>query len=83
MKKLVVLAAAVLGLAVAQQASACDLMRQVAKPMTVVTCDNGTCTTEQANQEAAATTTETAPAPSQAAEETTPPPSNVVASVQR
>jgi hypothetical protein len=82
MKKLVVLAAFVFGIAMAQQASACDWMHEAAKPATVVTCDNGTCTTEQATQQAA---TETAPAaPAQTAtEETATPASNLVASVQR
>lgn len=74
MKKLVVLAAFVFGIATAQQATACDWMHQAAaKPSTVVTCDNGTCTTEQATQEAAATTTtEPAPAPSQPTPAATP-----------
>jgi hypothetical protein len=87
MKKLVVFAAAVFGLAMAQQANACEWMHQAAKPATVVTCEDGTCTAQQPAQESAQeapapAATETAPAPSQAAEDTAPA-SNVVASVQR
>jgi hypothetical protein len=85
MTKLIVAAAFVLGVAVSQQASACEWMHQAAKPATVVTCDNGTCTSEQPKQEAAAA--ETAPAapaaPSQTAtEETAAPASNLMASTQ-
>ncbi len=71
MKKLIALTALVAGLALAQQASACEWMHQAAqKPATVVTCENGTCTAEQPAQEAA--TTETAPAAAPAAEEPAP-----------
>lgn len=83
MRKLVVCAAVVLGIAVAQSASACEWMHQAAKPATVVTCDKGTCSTEQPTQDAAASTTETAPATAQPAEEATAPASSVVASAQR
>jgi hypothetical protein len=72
MKKFGVLAAFVLGIAFAQQAGACEWMHQVANPATVVTCDNGTCTTEQATQEAAAKP-EPAPAQTAADEPATPP----------
>ena len=43
----------VLGLAFAQQANACEWMKQAAKPATVVTCEDGTCTAEQTQAEAA------------------------------
>jgi hypothetical protein len=73
MKKLVVLATLIAGFALAQQASACEWMHQAAaKPATVVTCEDGTCTAEQPAQEAA--TTETAPAATQTAEEPAPAP---------
>jgi hypothetical protein len=76
MKKLVVVTAFLLGVAVTQQASACDWMHQAAKPATVVTCDNGTCTTQQATQQAA---TETAPAAPKTVEEPAPASSTIVA----
>jgi hypothetical protein len=60
----------------AQQASACEWMKQAAKPATVVTCEDGTCTAQQTQQEAA--TTETAPAAPQSVEE--PAPVTIVAS---
>jgi hypothetical protein len=82
MKKLVVLAAFVSGIAMAQQASACDWMHEAAaKPATVVTCDNGNCTTEQATQQAA--TTATAPAPQAAPAEQAATPMTVAASGSR
>ena len=74
MKKLIALTALVAGLALAQQASACEWMKQAAKPATVVTCENGTCTAEQPQQEAA--TTETVPAAAQPAEEPAPAPAS-------
>ena len=62
MKTLIVLTALVAGLALSQQASACDWMHQAEqKPATVVTCENGTCTGKEATQQEAAAT-ETAPA---------------------
>jgi hypothetical protein len=83
MKKLIVLTALVAGFALTQQAGACEWMKQAAKPATVVTCEDGTCTAEQPAQEAA-TTTETAPAAPQVAEEPAPasPTATVVASGQ-
>jgi hypothetical protein len=78
MKKLIVLAAVVSGMAFAGQASACEWMKQAQKPATVVTCEDGTCTAQQPAQEAAAT--ESTPAPAQTAEEPAQPSSTVVAS---
>jgi hypothetical protein len=79
MKKLIALTALVAGLALAQQASACEWMKQAQKPATVVTCEDGTCSAEQPAQEAAAT--ETAPAAQQTAvEEPAQPSPTVVAS---
>jgi len=83
MKKLIVLTAFVSVIAISGQASACEWMKQAARPATVVTCEDGTCTAEQPAQEAA--TTETAPAAApQTAEEPAPAPSSatVVASGQ-
>jgi hypothetical protein len=67
MKKLIVLMALAAGLGLAQQASACEWMKQAAKPATVVTCEDGTCTAEQTQAEAAAA--ETAPSAPLTAEE--------------
>jgi hypothetical protein len=67
MKKLIVLTALIAGMGLAQRANACEWMKQAAKPATVVTCEDGTCTAEQAQAEAA--TTETAPAAPQSVEE--------------
>jgi phage portal protein BeeE len=78
MKKLIVLMALAAGLGLAQQASACEWMKQAAKPATVVTCEDGTCTAEQTQQEAA--TTETAPAAPQSVEEPAPASPTIVAS---
>jgi hypothetical protein len=78
MKKLIVLTALIAGIGFAQQASACEWMKQAAKPATVVTCEDGTCTAEQPQQEAA--TTETAPAAPQSAEEPSPASPTIVAS---
>ena len=55
MKKLIVLTALVAGIGLAQQANACEWMKQAAKPATVVTCEDGTCTAEQTQAEAATT----------------------------
>jgi hypothetical protein len=78
MKKLIVLTALVAGIGLAQQASACEWMKQAAKPATVVTCEDGICTAEQTQAEAA--TTETAPAAPQSVEEPAPASPTVVAS---
>jgi phage portal protein BeeE len=78
MKKLIVLMALVAGIGLAQQANACEWMKQAAKPATVVTCEDGTCTAEQTQAEAA--TTETAPAAPQNVEEPAPASPTVVAS---
>jgi hypothetical protein len=76
MKTLIVLTGLVAGLALSQQASACDWMHQAdQKPATVVTCENGTCTGEQATQ-AEAATTDAAPAARQTAEEPAPAPAS-------
>jgi len=76
MNKLIIAMAFGLGVAMTQQAVACEWMHQAAKPATVVTCDNGTCTTEQATQQAA---TETAPAAPQTTEEPAPVSPTIVA----
>jgi hypothetical protein len=78
MNKLIVLTALLGGIALTGQASACEWMKQAAKPATVVTCEDGTCTAEQPAQEAAAT--ETAPAAPAALEEPAQPSPTVVAS---
>jgi hypothetical protein len=78
MKKLIVLTALLAGFPLTQQANACEWMKQAAKPATVVTCEDGTCTAEQPQQEAA--TTETAPAAPQSVEELAPASPTVVAS---
>lgn len=78
MKKLIVLTALVAGIGLAQQANACEWMKQAAKPATVVTCEDGTCTAEQTQTEAA--TTETAPAAPQNVEEPAAASPTVVAS---
>jgi phage portal protein BeeE len=78
MKKLIVLTALVAGIGLAQQANACEWMKQAAKPATVVTCEDGTCTAEQTQAEAA--TTETAPAAPQNVEEPAAASPTVVAS---
>jgi hypothetical protein len=78
MKKLIVLTALIAGIALAQQANACEWMKQAAKPATVVTCEDGTCTAEETQAEAA--TTETAPAAPQSVEQPAPISSTVVAS---
>jgi hypothetical protein len=81
MKTLIVLTALAAGLALTQQASACDWMHQAdQKPATVVTCENGTCTAQQPAQEAA--TTETAPAAPQTVEAPAPASPTVVAQGQ-
>ena len=80
MKKLFVLTALVAGIALTQQASACEWMKQAAKPATVVTCEDGTCTAEPTQAEAAMT--ETAPAAPQSVEEPAPASPTVVASGQ-
>jgi hypothetical protein len=81
MKTLIVLTSLAAGLALTQQASACDWMHQAdQKPATVVTCENGTCTAQQPAQEAA--TTETAPAAPQTAEQPAPASPTVVAQGQ-
>jgi hypothetical protein len=85
MNKLLVSAVFVLGIAAAQQASACEWMHEAATPATVVTCDNGKCTAQQPAQEAAApSTSEPAPAAPQqtATEEAAAPASTLVASFQ-
>jgi hypothetical protein len=76
MKRLLTLTALLAGIAMTQQASACEWMHQAGKPATVVTCDNGTCTSEQATQQAAA---ETAPAAPQPTEQPAPPSPSIVA----
>jgi len=76
MKKLIIATAFGLGVAMTQQAVACEWMHQAAKTATVVTCDNGTCTTEQATQQAA---TESAPAAPQIADEPAPASPTIVA----
>jgi hypothetical protein len=78
MKKLFVLTALIAGLGLAEQASACEWMKQAATPASVVTCGDGTCTAEQTQQQAA--TTETAPAAPQTVEETAPASPTIVAS---
>jgi phage portal protein BeeE len=78
MKKLIVLTALMAGIGLAQQANACEWMKQAAKPATVVTCEDGTCTAEQKQAEAA--TTETAPAAPQSVEEPAPASPTIVAS---
>jgi phage portal protein BeeE len=78
MKKLIVLTALVAGIGLAQQANACEWMKQAAKPATVVTCEDGTCTAEPTQAEAA--TAETAPAAPQNVEEPAPASPAVVAS---
>jgi phage portal protein BeeE len=78
MKKLIVLTALIAGIGLAQQANACEWMKQAARPATVVTCEDGTCTAEQTQAEAA--TTETAPAAPQSVEEPAPASPTVVAS---
>jgi hypothetical protein len=80
MKKLLVLTALVGGFALTQQAGACEWMKQAAKPATVVTCEDGTCTAEQAQQEAA--TTETAPTSAQTVQEPAPASPTLVAQGQ-
>ena len=80
MTKLIVAAAFAFGIVGAQQAFACEWMHEASKPATVVICDNGTCTTEQAKQEAATTeTTPAAPAAPQTAEEPATPSPAIVA----
>ena len=78
MKKLIVLTALVAGIGLAQQASACEWMKQAAKPATVVTCEDGICTAEQTQAEAA--TTETAPVAPQSVEQPAQPSPTIVAS---
>ena len=79
MKKLIVLTALIAGIGLAQQANACEWMKQAAaKPATVVTCEDGTCTAEQTQAEAA--TTETAPVAPQSAEQPAQPSPTIVAS---
>ena len=78
MKMLIVLTALTAGIGLAQQASACEGMKQAAKPATAVTCEDGTCTAEQTQAEAAAT--ETAPAAPQSVEEPASASPTVVAS---
>jgi hypothetical protein len=80
MKKLIVLAALLGGIAITQQASACDWMHEAGKAATVATCDNGTCPTDQQSQEATAT----AAAAPQSAEQPAPAPASptIVASGQ-
>ena len=78
MKKLIVLTAFLSATAIAGQASACEWMKQAAKPATVVTCEDGSCTAEQPAQEAAAS--ESTPAPAQTAEAPAQPSPTVVAS---
>jgi phage portal protein BeeE len=78
MKKLIVLTALIAGIGLAQQAHACEWMKQAARPATVVTCEDGACTAEQTQAEAA--TTETAPAAPQSVEEPAPASPTVVAS---
>jgi hypothetical protein len=80
MKMLIVFATLAAGFAVTQQASACEWMKQAAKPATVVTCEDGTCTAEQTQTLAAAATTETAPAAAQTLEDAARPSPTVVAS---
>ena len=71
MKKLIVLTALLAGLALTQQASACDWMHEAAQPSTTATCENGNCPAAQQTQQEAATTA-TAPAASQPVEEPAP-----------
>jgi hypothetical protein len=78
MKKLIVLTALIAGIGLAQQASACEWMKEAAKSATVVTCEDGTCTAEQTQAEAA--TTETAPAAPQSVEQPAQPSPTIVAS---
>jgi hypothetical protein len=83
MKTLIVLTALAAGLALSQQASACDWMHHQAeqKPATTATCENGNCPAEQQTQ-AEAATTETAPAAPPAAQEPAPASPTVVAQGQ-
>ena len=80
MKTFIVLTALGAGLALSQQASACDWMHQAdQKPATTATCEGGNCPTEQ-QQEAA--TTATAPAAPQTVEQPAPASPTVVAQGQ-
>lgn len=82
MKTLFVLTAFAAGLAVTQQAGACDWMHQAdQKPATTATCDGGNCPADQTTQQEAATT-ETAPAAPQTAAEPAPASATVVAQGQ-
>jgi hypothetical protein len=81
MKTLIVLTALAAGLALTQQANACDWMHQAAQPSTTATCEDGNCPADQqASQEAA--TTETTPAAPQSAQEPAPASPTVVAQGQ-
>jgi hypothetical protein len=71
MKTLIVLTALAAGLALTQQARACDWMHQAAEPSTTATCENGNCPAAQQTREEAATTAP-APAAPQAVEEPAP-----------
>jgi hypothetical protein len=82
MKTLIVLTALAAGLALTQQASACDWMHQAdQKPATTATCENGNCPADQQAQPEAATT-ETAPAAAQTVEQPAPASPTVVAQGQ-
>jgi hypothetical protein len=81
MKTLIALTALLGGLALLQQASACDWMHQAdQKPATTATCENGNCPADQQAQAEAATTETAAPAAPQAAEAPAPDSATVVAS---
>ena len=81
MKTLIVLTALVAGLALTQQASACDWMHQASQPSTTATCEDGNCPADQQAQQEAATT-ETTPAAPQTVEQPAPASPTVVASGQ-
>jgi hypothetical protein len=82
MKTLIVLTALTAGLALTQQASACDWMHQAEqKPATTATCEGANCPADQpAQAEAAATAT--APAAPQTVPEPAPASPTVVAAGQ-
>jgi len=82
MKTLIVLTALAAGLALTQQASACDWMHQASQsPATTATCEDGNCPADQQTQ-AEAAATETAPAAPQTAEAPAPASPTLVAQGQ-
>jgi len=81
MKTLIMLTSLVAGLALTQQASACDWMHQAdQKPATTATCEDGSCPADQQAHQQEAATTETAPAAPQSVEQPAPASPTVVAS---